>query len=238
MRQKRTTSSAYLDVTRGEVLFAKGVLLVEGEAEEYMVPVLAELNGYNLDELGISVCSVAGTHFLPYLKFLGPSGLNIPCAVITDADPNVRTPGLPRIRKLLEYLAPDDLDGLTADDEVIDLGKQHGLFLTDDTFEVALFRSGRHPSFARTMSQLSSGAPARGRANAWKANPSSLDVNRMLADIEAIGKGRFSQRWALHVSRSNCKHCPASVREALEYVANRIQSRTVPGGSRGASPES
>ena len=55
----------YLDVTRGEVLFAKGVLLVEGEAEEYMVPVLAELNGYNLDELGISVCSVAGTHFLP-----------------------------------------------------------------------------------------------------------------------------------------------------------------------------
>jgi putative ATP-dependent endonuclease of OLD family len=52
----------YLDVTRGEVLFAKGVLLVEGEAEEYMLPVLAELNGYSLDELGISVCSVAGTH--------------------------------------------------------------------------------------------------------------------------------------------------------------------------------
>src|SRR5262249_32041948 len=99
----------YLDVTRGEVLFAKGVLLVEGEAEEYMLPVLAELNGYSLDELGISVCSVAGTHFLPYLKFLGPAGVNIPCAVITDADPNVRTPGLPRIRKLLEYLAPDEL---------------------------------------------------------------------------------------------------------------------------------
>lgn len=196
------------------------------------------MNGYNLDELGISVCAVAGTHFLPYLKFLGPSGLNIPCAVITDADPDVRNPGLPWIKRLLEYLAPDELDGLTADDEVIDLGKQHGLFLTDNTFEVALFRSGRHPSFARTMAQLSSNTAAKIRANGWKANPGSLDVNRMLADIEAIGKGRFSQRWALHVSRSKSKHCPASVREALEYVADLIQSRNLPGGSGGASSES
>jgi putative ATP-dependent endonuclease of OLD family len=223
----------YLDVTRGEVLFAKGVLLVEGEAEEYMLPVLAELNGYNLDEFGISVCSVAGTHFLPYLKLLGPAGLNIPCAVITDADPNVRTPGLPRIRKLLEYLAPGELDCLTTDDEVIDLGSRHGLFLTDDTFEVALFRSGRHPSFARTMGQLSSNPVAKTRANGWKANPGSLDVNRMLLDIEAIGKGRFSQRWALHISRSNSKRCPTSVTEALEYVTSRIQSHTLPGGSGG-----
>jgi putative ATP-dependent endonuclease of OLD family len=31
----------YLDVSRGEILFAKAVLLVEGEAEEYLVPVPA-----------------------------------------------------------------------------------------------------------------------------------------------------------------------------------------------------
>jgi putative ATP-dependent endonuclease of the OLD family len=223
----------YLDVTRGELLFAKGVLFVEGEAEEYLVPVLAELNGYNLDELGISVCSVAGTHFLSYLKFLGPRGLNIPCAVITDADPNVRTSGLPRIRNLLEYLAPDELDGMTTADEVTDLAKRYGLFLTADTFEVALFRSGRYPSFTKTMRQLSSVKAAKTRANGWKSNPASLDVDRMLADIEAIGKGRFSQRRALHVSRSKRKKCPASVREALDYVASRIQSRTLPDRSGG-----
>jgi putative ATP-dependent endonuclease of the OLD family len=145
----------------------------------------------------------------------------------------VRNPGPPRIRKLLEYLASDELAAVTTEDELIDLGKQHGLFLTDDTFEVARFRSGRHPTFARTMAQLSSNAAAKSRANGWKANPGSLDVNRMLADIEAIGKGRFSQRWALHISRSNNKQCPASVREALEYVTSRIQSNTLPGGSGG-----
>ena len=50
----------YLDVTRGEMLFAKGVVLVEGEAEVFIVPALAKARGVDLDELGITVCSVAG----------------------------------------------------------------------------------------------------------------------------------------------------------------------------------
>jgi putative ATP-dependent endonuclease of OLD family len=53
----------YLEVTRGEVLFARGVVLVEGNAEEYIIPILANLLGHDFDELGISVCSIAGTHF-------------------------------------------------------------------------------------------------------------------------------------------------------------------------------
>ncbi|MBX9677529.1 MAG: AAA family ATPase [Gemmataceae bacterium] len=227
----------YLDVTRGEMLFAKGVLLVEGEAEQYMLPVLAELNGYNLDELGITVCSVAGTHFLPYLKFLGPTGLNIPYAVITDADPNVQITGLSRIRQLLEFLAPDDLEELADEDEIIDLGKRHGIFLTEDTFEVALFRGGRHASFATTMGELSSNAAAKTRATSWKANPTTLDVDKMLKDINAIGKGRFSQRWALRISRSKSKSCPTSVSEALKHVTSRIQVQALPESSDGTSEE-
>lgn len=227
----------YLDVTRGEVLFAKGVLLVEGEAEQYMLPVLAELNGYKLDELGITVCSVGGTHFLPYLKFLGPTGLNIPCAVVTDADPDVQTTGLVRVRKLLEFLAPGELDELTADDEVIAWGNRHGLFLTDDTFEVALFRSGRHGTFATTMGELSSSTVARTRATAWKASPKTVDVEKMLKDVDAIGKGRFAQRWAQHISRAKSKSGPQSVLEALEYVASRVRFPPVPESGDGTEEE-
>lgn len=227
----------YLDVTRGEVLFAKGVLLVEGEAEQYMLPVLAELNGHKLDELGITVCSVAGTHFLPYLKFLGSNGLNIPCAVVTDADPDVQTTGLGRLRKLLEFLGPDELEALTEDDEVLDLGRRHGIFLTDDTFEVALFRSGRHGTFARTMKELSSNQVAKSRAAAWKADPTTLNVDKMLKDVDAIGKGRFAQRWARNISIAGRKHCPKSVSEALDYVASRVQSRSVPESGEGVEEE-
>lgn len=223
----------YLDVTRGELVFARGVLLVEGEAEQYLVPVLAELHGNHLDELGISVCAVGGTHFLPYLKLVGPHGLNMPFAVITDADPDVRTPGVGRVRSFLEYLAPNEVSETDSDEDVVSLGEAHGLFLTDDTFEVALFRAGRHRTFERTMRELSSSGAAKKRAREWKDDPSSLDQDRMLRDIDAIGKGRFAQRWARHISQSNRRLAPRSVIEALNHVIARIRRQPVPGGGEG-----
>ena len=48
----------YLDVTRGEILFGRGVILVEGDSELNLVPVLAKLAGIGLEQLGITVCSV------------------------------------------------------------------------------------------------------------------------------------------------------------------------------------
>jgi putative ATP-dependent endonuclease of the OLD family len=75
----------YLDVTRAEILFARGVILVEGDAERFLVPEFARMVEIPLDKSGISVCSVAGTNFHPYAKLL--TGLEIPFAIITDWDP-------------------------------------------------------------------------------------------------------------------------------------------------------
>jgi putative ATP-dependent endonuclease of OLD family len=115
--------------------------------------------------------------------------------------------------------------------------KQHGLFLTDNTFEVALFRKGRQSSFATTMGELTSNTAAKARANAWKGEPASLDTEKMLKDIDAIGKGRFAQRWAHHISRAKSKGCPQSVLEALEYVASRVQFQPVSESSEGTEEE-
>jgi len=231
----------YLDVSRGEILFAKGVLLVEGDAEEYLIPILAALNDFQMDELGISVCSVAGTHFSPYLKFLGPSGLNIPCAIITDMDPSGddESDGIPRVRRLLEFLDSDALSEITDDSDLEALAKTHGIFLTAHTLEVALFACGRHKTFSNTMNELSLNGAAKSRADEWKTAPKSLEVAKMLKDIESIGKGRFAQRWAEHISRSKSKVCPQSILEALGYVAARISpsSASVPDSSEGATEE-
>lgn len=37
--------------------------------------------------MGVTVCSIAGTNFAPYVKLLGPEGLDIPFAILTDFDP-------------------------------------------------------------------------------------------------------------------------------------------------------
>lgn len=98
--------SRYLDVSRAELLFARYVLLVEGTAETYLLPALAEAAGFDLDEFGVVVVNVAGTDFAPYLRLLGPNGLDIPTAVLTDGDPLVDSTnnveqGMKRVAQLL-----------------------------------------------------------------------------------------------------------------------------------------
>lgn len=213
----------YLDVTRGEIVFSRGVLLVEGAAEEFLVPKLAELNGFNLDELGITVCSVAGTNFLPYAKFLGPTGLKIPHAVITDFDlKNGLSYGAARVRTLLQSVG-ETVDQAADSNDIRDLGVEHGFFLNDSTFEIDLFRSGRHVSMSKTLSALTSVAVARQRAQQWRDDPKSLDEARFLADITEIGKGRFAQRLASVISTMKSKACPDYIKQAITYVADRAR---------------
>src|SRR5262245_9338179 len=100
----------YIDVNRGECVFAKGILLVEGPAEEYLVPALGKLLGMDFDKFGITVCSVSGVNFEPYVRLFGPQGLDIPFAVITDKDPRdgVAIPlGERRVCNLVKALTPE-----------------------------------------------------------------------------------------------------------------------------------
>ena len=79
--------SRYLDVSRAELLFARYVLWVEGTAETFLLPAIAQAAGFDLDEYGVAIVNVVGTDFPPYRKLLGPDGLNLPSAVLTDGDP-------------------------------------------------------------------------------------------------------------------------------------------------------
>jgi putative ATP-dependent endonuclease of OLD family len=80
-----TDLQRYLDVTRAEILFSRGVIFVEGDAEVALMPVFAEALGYDLNELGITVCSVSGTNFRPFVRLA--AALSLPFAVVTDWDP-------------------------------------------------------------------------------------------------------------------------------------------------------
>jgi putative ATP-dependent endonuclease of OLD family len=210
----------YLDVSRGEMLFAKGVLLVEGDAEVFVVPTLAKCAGYDLDELGITVCSVSGTNFAPYVKLLGTSALDVPFAVVTDFDPQQsgKNLGENRVLRLLEQLVSQkELVG-KGTKERLGLAATHGIFLNDYTFEVDLFKCGRHKSIGATLIELAASGPAEERAKGWRDDPATLDEKAFLSDIEAIGKGRFGQRLAGKLKKDIC---PKYIRSAIEYVATR-----------------
>lgn len=210
----------YLDTKRGEIVFAKGILLVEGPAEEFLVPKLAKLLGVDFDEMGISVCSVDSTNFAPYVKLLNKNGLNLPFAIITDLDPNKTPTGISRTRALIKIMDESIPVGEIPDQVILDMAPDFGIFLNNSTLEVELFTSGNHVHMCNVIDELSENGAARARATAWKTNPTNLDSERLLKDIDEIGKGRYAQRLASVLSK---QACPEYIEKAIIHVCIRIR---------------
>lgn len=80
----------FLDATKANLLFAKGVILVEGDAENLLIPVIADIIGYPLEKYGVSIVNVGSTAFLRYSRIFirgdQTSTVEIPVSVITDCD--------------------------------------------------------------------------------------------------------------------------------------------------------
>lgn len=79
----------FLDATKSNLFFAKGIIMVEGDAENILLPVLAEILGYPIEKYGVSIVNVGSTAFLRYSRiFLRKDGSNIgvPVSIVTDCD--------------------------------------------------------------------------------------------------------------------------------------------------------
>ena len=77
----------YLDAVRSNLLFAKSVVLIEGDAEEILVPALVkEVLGVSLDELGVSLINVRSTGFENVASLFHDDRIRKRCAIVTDLD--------------------------------------------------------------------------------------------------------------------------------------------------------
>ena len=79
----------FLDSTKANLFFAKGIIMVEGDAENILIPVLADILGYPLEKYGISIVNVGSTAFLRYSGIMvrkDGTEIGIPVSVITDCD--------------------------------------------------------------------------------------------------------------------------------------------------------
>jgi putative ATP-dependent endonuclease of OLD family len=210
----------YLDATRGTLLYARRVLLVEGPAELFLVPALVrEVLGHGLDEFGISIVPIFGVHFDAYASLFGNGRLPKKCAILadgdqmpSDADPEVQLPELLELRK-------PDLAALSSD--------YVHVFLCATTFERELAHETTLEMFSRAADEL--GAPrigsrlrgiraqldspsAHGNQDSVMAEAADL----ILATAKRIGKARFAQVASKHVSAVNW--LPPYIKEAIEWL--------------------
>ena len=99
----------FLDVTKANLFFAHGVIIVEGDAEALLLPTLARLLGTDLTEHGVSVVNVGGTGLRRFSRIFQRSDefsqpVSIPVANLADID-------------VMPDCAPAILDLVTGDDD-------------------------------------------------------------------------------------------------------------------------
>lgn len=238
----------YLDVKRGEIYLGKAVLLVEGIAEEYLIPQFANLLGKPLDEKGIIVCNINCTNFTPYVKLL--RSLDIPYAVITDGDYYYENEEEERIYHQMDN---DDSDvksgwlgmeiiekminelGLNGDEKIPDdpdekdqLFYSLGLFVGYYTFEVDMMECAATSKNNREKAlnvisdlflELTTGG-ARQKQN-FKKELKAGEYWKCLNKIEGngIGKGRFAQRLSGVCMK---EHIPGYIESAINYIYKKV----------------
>jgi putative ATP-dependent endonuclease of OLD family len=222
----------YLTATRSELLFARGVLFVEGDAEEALVPVFADALGRKLDRLGITVCNVAGVNFSPYVKLAVSLGL--PFAVITDWDPldGTKLPlGLTRVLNLCDDVCSiSGQPAMTPSDrlnwELSDFAAfssawaKTGYFLNDQTFEVAMAATpGLQTALLDILDEQGFGKIRARRIAAWRAG-TPVEPTQLLAMVADIGKGRLSAKLANKMPLGVFP--PPYIAAAIQFVADRV----------------
>jgi len=222
----------YLDVTRAEMMFARGIILVEGDAEKFLLPVLAETIGHPLDHAGITVCSVAGTNFKPYAKFL--TALDIPFSIVTDWDPveGKKPLAMNRALKLIAAMEHERIGEVPVEvvNELKELAKNandfsdrcenFGVFTNTHTLEVDLFKDEDFTAeIIAVLREQKWSQERRNWIDGWEVDRDTLDVENYLKLIESVGKGRFAQRLA---SRIEGIEPPAYIKRAIEFVADRV----------------
>jgi putative ATP-dependent endonuclease of OLD family len=228
----------FLDVNRGEVYFGRSVLLVEGIAEEYLLPKFASILGFSFDKSGVVVCRIDSTNFEPYSTYLGK--MNIPHVILTDGDYFEVTPDGERIFHIPRlsdnepgsgYLGAEvatrilssrtvQLAPGSSNVQLRDIARENDIFFGEHTFEIDIMQSSVSDPTAidaicNAYDSLCVGG-SRQRTN-FRTELANNEYFKCLAKIESrgIGKGRFAQTLSGGCLRSNI---PDYVTEAINRV--------------------
>lgn len=202
----------FLDVTKASLFFARAVILVEGIAEQLLVPVFADRLGRPLAPNGVAVINVGGVAFPPFTDLFGPEKLPYRLAVISDADAQPED---------------DDLDGedqslsprarLLADRA----GDNVTVQLSSRTLEYDLALAGNSDVMLQVLREIKPRVGARliREAGSQTAEQIATAVLGAVRDI----KGRFAQelaeRWA---DQTVPVHVPPYLDAAITWVADPV----------------
>jgi putative ATP-dependent endonuclease of OLD family len=223
----------YLDAIRSNLLFAKSVLLVEGDAEEILIPVLIKKYlGLSLDELGISLINIRSTGFENIALLFHDERIRKKCSIITDRDTSIISvdpdaADTEAMRKFRVKCANSDIAGRAREVRLETFCANNSWvkpFYAETTFEVEFVRGGNTLEVSAAIDKLYSGTAKRAALKADLENPDIGVSGRCILKVaNKVGKGWFalliSEQATFHT------HIPSYILEAVGFAHPVIKPR-------------
>ena len=204
-----TKLQRYLDAIRSNLLFAKGVILVEGDAEEILIPIMVkEVLGVNLDELGISLINIRSTGFKNVAQLFHSTRVPRKCAIITDLDKAIcnttiaasDSPSEEKYKTKVANSAKKGAERQTLLDTYCAPNEWVEPFYAEYTFEVDFIKAGNEVEVEEIIEEVYTDAATITIA---KAEINSGDIaqygKRVLTMAKKEGKGWFAIMLGEHI---------------------------------------
>lgn len=188
----------YLDAVRSTLLFAKSVIVCEGDAEQILIPDLVKkVLGVSLDEMGISLLSISGTVFTHVSQLFHTKRIRNYCSILTDEDSAfLRSPTHYANQDYIDHLLASEAAGVLRKRELEGCcsgNKYLETHLAKHTFEVELALAGNTELFISAARQVYvQQAALRDVINDLCSDDQALRCWRALHLANKVGKGWFA----------------------------------------------
>lgn len=200
----------YLDAVRSNLLFAKGVILVEGDAEEILIPIMVKkVFGVGIDELGISIINIGSTGFKNVAQLFHESRVKRNCAILTDLDAAIcdtttseedtdtQRKYKDKVRRSAEKGAArkENLDEFVADNTFLEA------FYADYTFEVDFVQAGNSWEVVQLLNTIYTDSNTiKNSKEELNSSQASQYGKRVLIMAQNAGKGWFAIMLGEHIN--------------------------------------
>ncbi|OQB29826.1 MAG: chromosome segregation protein [Bacteroidetes bacterium ADurb.Bin174] len=201
----------FLDVTKSQLFFSNGVILVEGISESLLLPIFSKIMGengkYDIESAGVELVNLNGVAFSHFANLFNNDddnkNLKTRCSLITDDDRDKETDEIASRAKAASELERKNLK----------------VFLAEQTFEFELFIAGNKDILIEIFREMHPVAASRIIEN---ANVKIHAANFLEKVISNKAKSELAHRLTVKLaSDENVRNTfvvPAYLQNAIKYA--------------------
>lgn len=222
----------YLDANRTNLLFAKGVILVEGDAEHILIPVLVKkVLGVSLDELGVSIINIGSTGFENVAQLFHDDRVNRNCSILTDNDLSIVD--LPDSKEedsdYQKSCRQSEISGKNRKiklDEYCNENKYLRPFYAKHTFEVDFLLANNSLEIISTVNKEFKRQADKDRIKKLLKNKDvAISGKEILRLADKFGKGWFAIMLSEHLD--NITFIPKYILDAITFACPNVSKGTL-----------